>query len=776
MVVPGQDGVQGGQGAQQPGNVPHIHGKFGPPPSGLWAGAPAPSDRSPNPGEQFFPPPPSYPPGPAPAPAPVRGRKRLMLLAVGVGVLVLALLAGVLLLGDDSDGPVADGKSAKADPRVLQPYRLALADLAVAPGLRYKDDAPGGTVQREVTVTAQGSRFGSSGFGRKELDREILSVGGKTFTRWRVDPAAKNGAQKPSIWDAGTGPGSGITDELTGHRPSPPKLADQFLKVLAELKEKPPADGYRSGARLVDGTAAQALDTPAGQLVITRKQPYRVLRLEPPRGFVPGSAPSASADPASYTTASTAADGDDDGQSEGPFDGSDTQALDLDPVTEAEAPAMHDALEKQTKELGKAGDSGISFSLNGSGTVRCGSGGCTATGAFSGQIASNAQSRLVGGQVTAVMTSTFTIDGQSGGSCTSPAGTFPVGGSSVSGSLTCSSPGAGATFVSVESRKKAEARARSRASGGRPVQYSIPLRANSVISARALATVEVKKLVERVNKERKRPACTVSHSFPAGTGVLLADGRRVPIERVRVGDRVEATDPLTGETQARRVVDTITTRDDKSFTRLTVRTGSGAAQITATVTHPFWVPGQKQWVDAGEIRPGDALRGRDGSALQVLAARGFTERQTTHDLTVAGIHTYYVLAGSSPVLVHNVDRTRYRYLDRPGFSNYVLVDKNGKVYYSGMFGGKETPASVMRRHSKNRNRFSAANGDTIRVLPGIRTYGQARLLEQATSEKYQTRIGKDGKNYRGNRQHPLDPKKVREYEDYQKQKKLGGCP
>lgn len=693
-------------------------------------------------------------------------------------MLILALLAGLLFLVDDgSGGPVADGKRpAKADPRILQPYRLALAGLAVVPGLRYKDDLPGGMMKREVTVTAEGSRFGSSGFERKELDREILSVGGKSFTRWRVDPAAKNGAKKPSVWNAGTGPDSELTDELTEHRPSPPELADQFLKALAELEKKPPTGGYSSGSRMVDGAEAQALDTAAGQLVITRKKPYRVLRLEPPSGSVPGAAPSRSADEVSYTTAGTAADGDNSDRSEGPYGGTDTPALDLDPVTEADAPAMYDTLEKETKELGKAGDSGISLSLKGAGKVNCGSGGCTATGNFSGQITSDAKARLVGGNVTAVMTSTFSIDGQSGGSCTSAARTFSVSGSSVSGTLACSNPGAGATFASVESRKKAAARARSRASGGRPVQYSIQLRANSLISARALATVEVKKLVERVDKERARPACSASHSFPAGTQVLLADGRGIPIERVRVGDRVEATDPLTGETQARRVVDTITTQDDKHFTRLTVRTGSGAAQIAATDTHPFWVAGKQQWVDAGEIRPGDALRGLDGSALRVLAVGGFTERQTTHDLTVAGIHTYFVMVGSVPVLVHNIDRTRYKTLDRPGYSNYVLVDKNGKVYYSGMFGPKTTPAAVQRRHGMNGNRFNPSNGDTMRVMPGTRTYGDSRLLEQANSEKYQTHIGRDGSNYRGNRQQPLDPKKVREYEGYQKQKKLGGCP
>ncbi|MFC5804447.1 Hint domain-containing protein [Streptomyces formicae] len=292
-----------------------------------------------------------------------------------------------------------------------------------------------------------------------------------------------------------------------------------------------------------------------------------------------------------------------------------------------------------------------------------------------------------------------------------------------------------------------------------------------------LADTKKKLDAERQKKPDDKPtACPVSHSFLPGTPVLLADGRSIPIEAVRVGDRVTATDPYTGVSAPRRVTDTITTHKDKHFTQLTVLTGSGAAVLTATDTHPFWLPGQERWVDAGEIRAGDELQDPGGRALAVVAVRKFTEQRTTHDLTVAGTHTYYVLAGDAPVLVHNIDKSRYKHLDRPGYSNYVLVDKNGKVYYSGMFGGKQTQADVERRHSKNHNRFNPRNGDRMIVTPGKRTYGEARLLEQENADRYKTHIGKKGKDYRGNRQHPLDPKKRAEYADYQKQKKLGGCP
>ncbi|MFI1941453.1 polymorphic toxin-type HINT domain-containing protein [Streptomyces purpureus] len=155
--------------------------------------------------------------------------------------------------------------------------------------------------------------------------------------------------------------------------------------------------------------------------------------------------------------------------------------------------------------------------------------------------------------------------------------------------------------------------------------------------------------------DNKPTTCPVRHSFPPGTPVLLADGRRVAIERVQVGDKVLATEPYTGRTAARPVEQAITTHDDKDFTRLTVRTVGGPAVLTVTDTHPFWVMDQGRWRDAGEIRRGDTLRSDKGVALPVVAVSRFTERQTTHDLTVADIHTYYVVAAASGILVHNED-------------------------------------------------------------------------------------------------------------------------
>jgi len=91
-----------------------------------------------------------------------------------------------------------------------------------------------------------------------------------------------------------------------------------------------------------------------------------------------------------------------------------------------------------------------------------------------------------------------------------------------------------------------------------------------------------------------------------------------------------------------------------------------------------------------------------------------------------------------------------------------------------MFGPGSTAADVARRHSKNNNRFSEQIGDQMIVIPGVRTYGLARLMEHQLMEQYGTYIGRDGSNYRGNRQNPMDAGKLSEYEQYESQK-TSGC-
>ncbi|WP_148639863.1 polymorphic toxin-type HINT domain-containing protein [Streptomyces sp. Mg1] len=150
-----------------------------------------------------------------------------------------------------------------------------------------------------------------------------------------------------------------------------------------------------------------------------------------------------------------------------------------------------------------------------------------------------------------------------------------------------------------------------------------------------------------------KPSSTNCKCFLAGTGILMADGAIKNIEDIKIGDEVKATDPETGRTESREVTRLIVTEDDKYFNTLSIATEDGTKELTATHEHPFWSPSAHTWVEAGNLTPGATLLSDDGSTVTVTANKPHTRNATTYNLTVDGLHTYYVLAGATPVLVHN---------------------------------------------------------------------------------------------------------------------------
>ncbi|WP_406364792.1 polymorphic toxin-type HINT domain-containing protein [Streptomyces sp. NBC_01546] len=147
--------------------------------------------------------------------------------------------------------------------------------------------------------------------------------------------------------------------------------------------------------------------------------------------------------------------------------------------------------------------------------------------------------------------------------------------------------------------------------------------------------------------------------FLAGTDVLMADGTTKGIEDIQIGDEVQATDPETGETGSRKVTDHIVTDDDKHFNALSIATEDGIKEITATHEHPFWSPSGQAWIEARNLTPGTTLLTSTGSTVIVTANKPYAQHARTYNLTVDDIHTYYVLAGETPVLVHNSTCIRY---------------------------------------------------------------------------------------------------------------------
>jgi RHS repeat-associated protein len=142
------------------------------------------------------------------------------------------------------------------------------------------------------------------------------------------------------------------------------------------------------------------------------------------------------------------------------------------------------------------------------------------------------------------------------------------------------------------------------------------------------------------------------HSFAASTAVLMANGTTKPIKDVKVGNKVVATDPQTGKRVVRTVL-AVHINHDTALTDLTVKVNGHNAVIHTTQHHPVWDASKKMLVDAGDLAAGDELRTAEKTTNNVIDIANFDGARSMYDLTVDTTHTYYVLAGSTPVLVHN---------------------------------------------------------------------------------------------------------------------------
>ncbi|WP_067830936.1 polymorphic toxin-type HINT domain-containing protein [Actinomadura kijaniata] len=149
------------------------------------------------------------------------------------------------------------------------------------------------------------------------------------------------------------------------------------------------------------------------------------------------------------------------------------------------------------------------------------------------------------------------------------------------------------------------------------------------------------------------------NSFVAGTPVLMADGTRRPIERVRVGDVVLAADPVTGLREPRRVTDHIVGEGKRDLARLTVdldgELGGPVETVVVTEGHRFWVNGTDDWIPASGLVFGDVLTTPGSERAMVVRKTAHRRVARVHNLTVEGLHNYFVGVGGQEVLAHNCE-------------------------------------------------------------------------------------------------------------------------
>lgn len=144
----------------------------------------------------------------------------------------------------------------------------------------------------------------------------------------------------------------------------------------------------------------------------------------------------------------------------------------------------------------------------------------------------------------------------------------------------------------------------------------------------------------------------------AGTKIWTETGLKA-VEKIRVGDRVLAQHPESGELAYKPVLAT-TLRPASELVNVMV----GDEIMATSGGHPFWVAGDG-WVKARNLKSGARLHAVAGSAMVSATEKG--TQSETYNLIVADFHTYFV--GANKVLSH--DNTVRSATDKavPGLKN-----------------------------------------------------------------------------------------------------------
>ncbi|MEU6479348.1 hypothetical protein ABZ858_21135 [Streptomyces sp. NPDC047017] len=460
-------------------------------------------------------------------------------------VIVVAMSAGLPALV--TGGPDAEAATARLL-RDRAPFDQAPARLSAAPAPRYQDTAATGITARDITVTRSGTQFGSTSDGVREMNQDVLRVGGKTYTRVKKAQDYERAAGEPRDPNApGTWGRSGtgvdvLLGPVLGQFLAPADLAAVLGDALDGLKSLPGPDDPRQARLVVDGVPALRADTRAGSLVITKDKPYRVLRLEPYK-------PSRAGAPAAPEVTT------------GPLKDGDSQGMDLSPLSGRQADAMYATLETQTRKLDGAVDRGTVLTVSRDATLTCETGGCTVTEPFTGEVDPHTVTRVDRSGISATLSAVLTLDGHDAGECTGRRGDFPLTGNTVPGTLSCTAP-ATRTATSASAR----------------------------IDAMALPAGEAARLAGQEQQDRAAGACTTATGTGTG-GARAAEGtcRGLPDPR-----------PTGMDERIARAYDEV--RAGRSSATHTTCTGDG---------HPWWRGAVEYRVPGGPDGAGILVRTLD---------------------------------------------------------------------------------------------------------------------------------------------------------------------
>ena len=219
------------------------------------------------------------------------------------------------------------------------------------------------------------------------------------------------------------------------------------------------------------------------------------------------------------------------------------------------------------------------------------------------------------------------------------------------------------------------------------------------------------------------------NSFTPLTPVLLATGKKKQINQIKTGDKVLAADPHTQKMAAEPVTAVTITHTDRTYAVVKIKASDDEADITSTSYHLYWDDTEHAWIVAGTLRPGDHLFTLNHYTATVISVRRFQQHSVTYNLTIGALHTYFVLAGDTPVLVHNAPPKGCGLTSGPGVGYFAsnTISKDPSVYRidvennaPGKAGGANIHIQFKKKGDTEKYYFNPGNGtwisDTGKVL------------------------------------------------------------
>ncbi|NUP49494.1 MAG: hypothetical protein HOW97_19630 [Catenulispora sp.] len=618
----------------------------------------------------------------------------------GVGLALTTTASGVVDRGPQPD---------------RMPFFLAVSNLSTQPVAHYAGAAFNGLTKWDLKSTNGGETLGTVTVGGEKVD--VLIVGGKTYEKVPPDllkdlPAGTPQQALSGKWLTGSDTLAAMLPKGLG---SPADLAAGLYPDLGKATDYPLTGTPATDN--IDGASAFKVTTAQGVLYVSANAPYRVLRLAPVSGSTSPSPGAPSGSPSHVAAAgwSTLSQSADSG-----FGQTDFPAMAPDDTKKA-----FSDLVDQTKSLKDAVNVGIKFDFNQTGNLDCSESSCTVNENVTTSTTSAANAQL-SGTVDTEMAATLTVNGQGAGGCNAGK-QLPVNGS---GTITCQDGAVAPVVQSIKAEKQREADAEAQASGHDvSIPYNLDFEASIELTAKANVQAEVDKMVGdeqgEQNAAQQNPPDTdcALNSFVAGTRVLMADGTSVPIEKVAVADVVDTAAPGAASPGRQDVTAIHVTDDDRDFADVTMTTPGGPEHITSTARHLYYDATTSAWTGAADLRPGDRLQSADGRPVTVASVRTFHGAARTYNLTVDTVHTFFILAGGSAVLVHNCGSQIF------GHSTKCKCSEGGKPRIVRNPNGRRGNAATTAQLNDIRDEMLKANRDWQHIGGGTDAKTGATLPE-----------------------------------------------